>query len=568
MTTPFDSAAHALLELLSHRGIKYFLANSGSDLTGIVDGFAQRVEQGKHTPAPMAIPHENTLMTMAHGYYMVTGKPLAVMVHVNVGTANAMGALVNAHRSRVPVLFLAGRTPVTESGAKGTRRLYIHWNQESYDQAAMLREYVKWDYELREASQLETVIDRALSIAMSEPRGPVYLTLPRETLARPYDGPEFSRNHRYDLPSLHPDPAKIKKAAELMAGAKFVLVLVSSACRQSQTLEALVALANQTGCGVVSLNPEFLNFPIEHPNHLGFDPQPFFSDADLIIAVECDVPWYPASDQPEKKAQIIHIGVDPFYSHLPIRSFPSDVTIQSKPDIAVRELTQQMMHIGDENGQTVKTWRNNIKTHHEKITSQLLALPKTDSNDTAIDPAWASHCLNTLLDKDTIVVNEFDNCMKYQPNLIAGQYFCSPHGGHLGWGFGAALGAKLARPDKTVICTMGDGSYIFNVPSACHAAAGMHSLPILTIIYNNSSWHAVKRATLGMYPKGHAAQNKKFPLCSLYPDAGFEKICEAFGGYGVSVTDKNNVMASFKKALRVVKEEKRQALVNLICRRP
>jgi acetolactate synthase-1/2/3 large subunit len=568
MTTTFDNTADALLELLALRGIDYFLANSGTDFTGIVEGFARRAGVGKIAPAPMAIPHENPLMAMAHGYYLATGKPLATMTHVNVGTANTMGAIMNAHRSRVPILFMAGRTPVTESGHHGSRRFYIHWNQESFDQASMLREYVKWDYELREPSQLEAVVDRALAIAMSEPRGPVYLTLPRETLTNPYNGPEFSPRHRYDLPTLHPDPEKIRMAADLMASARFPLVVVSAACRRTETVKALVELADLTGCGVVSLNPEFHNFPIGHPAHLGFDPQALFADTDLIIAIECDVPWYPHSAQPEKKAKIVHIGVDPFFSHLPIRTFPSDVTIQSEPTSAIahliRQLTEQFIREVD----VVETRKRTVENRHREITGRLFSLPQTDPSDTTIDPAWASTCLNALLGEDTMVVNEFDNCMKHQPNLKPGQYFCSPHGGHLGWGLGAALGVKLGRPDKTVICTVGDGSYIFNVPSACHAAAAMHHLPVLTVVYNNQSWHAVKRATLGMYPDGHAARSGDFPLSRLHPDAGFEKICEAFGGYGEKVVDRREVGPALTRALHVVREGKRQALVNLVCRKP
>ena len=99
---------------------------------------------------------------MAHGYYLATGKPQAVMVHVNVGTANAVNGIINAARDRIPILFTAGRTPITERGLHGARDLCIHWAQESFDQAAMIREYVKWDYELRNFTQLEAVVDRAL----------------------------------------------------------------------------------------------------------------------------------------------------------------------------------------------------------------------------------------------------------------------------------------------------------------------------------------------------------------------------------------------------------------------
>ena len=115
------------------------------------------------------------------------------MVHVGVGTANALNGLINASRQNIPILFTAGRTPLTESGAlPAARNNYIHWAQEHFDQGGMLREFMKWDYELKHAEQVETVIDRALAIAKSEPQGPVYVTLPREILASDFSKNSFS----------------------------------------------------------------------------------------------------------------------------------------------------------------------------------------------------------------------------------------------------------------------------------------------------------------------------------------------------------------------------------------
>jgi acetolactate synthase-1/2/3 large subunit len=568
MTTGFENTAQALLELLELRGVDYFLANAGTDFASIVDGFARRIGDGKRAPKPLAVPHENPLFAMAHGYYMVSGKPLAAMVHVNVGTANAMGALMNAHRSRTPVLFMAGRTPLTEAGVAGGRSLYIHWNQESFDQAAMVREYVKWDYELRHPSQLESVLDRALAIAMSEPRGPVYLTLPREVLAAPYTGPAFCQAHRYDLPKLYPDPGSVDRAARLLADAEFPVVITSAAGRAPETVDLLEKLAETAGCGVVSFNPEFFNFPLEHPLHLGFDSEPVLSQADLILVVDCDIPWYPNRSNPRDDAAVVHVGNDPFYGHLPVRSYPSDVTLAGDPGAVLSELCRRAEDFAGAKAPAIAARKKRIQQRHRAVVSELRDGGREGPDDGAIDPAYASARLNYLLSGDEIVVNEYDNCMKIQSKLTAGHYYCSPHGGHLGWGLGAALGAKLARPDKTVVATIGDGSYMFNVPSACHSASAAHDLPVLTVVYNNQSWHAVKRATLGMHPQGWAVRNKDFPLSELYPSADYEKICAAFGGHGEKAEHPKEVGPALERALRVVREEKRQALVNLVCKRP
>jgi acetolactate synthase I/II/III large subunit len=178
-TISVENTAQAYLELLRALGVKYFFGNAGTDFASIIDGFARFAAEGKTTPVPIQVPHEFCAVSMAHGYHLVTGEPPLVMVHTTVGTANALCGLINAARANIPLVLSAGRTPITEAGHPGSRDLLIHWAQESFDQGAMVREYVKWDYELRSFSQLETVVRRAFAIAMSEPKGPVYLTLPR-----------------------------------------------------------------------------------------------------------------------------------------------------------------------------------------------------------------------------------------------------------------------------------------------------------------------------------------------------------------------------------------------------
>src|SRR5713226_321807 len=189
------SVAEAYLALLAERGVEYLFANAGTDFAPIVEAYAKAAHSGLPVPKPLLATHENLAMSMAHGYAAVSGRVPAVMVHVSVGTANAICGVFNAAREYVPILFTAGRSPLTEEGVFGARDTYIHWAQEMFDQAGMLREMVKWEYELRNGTQLETVIDRALSLATSAPQGPVYLSLPREVLAAPLPG------FAYDNPS-------------------------------------------------------------------------------------------------------------------------------------------------------------------------------------------------------------------------------------------------------------------------------------------------------------------------------------------------------------------------------
>src|SRR5262245_43755252 len=206
-----ETTAEAYLELLKDRGIDVFLGNAGTDFASLVEAFAKFEAEGRPAPRPLVVPHEFVAVSMAHGYYLGSGRPAAAMVHVNVGTGNASTAIISASRANVPILMSAGRTPVTEEGLLGARDLHIHWAQESFDQAAMLREYVKWDYELRTTVQLESVVDRAMEVMTAEPRGPVYLTLPREVLAtRPGAITINSPSRRQSRSERYPDPARIE----------------------------------------------------------------------------------------------------------------------------------------------------------------------------------------------------------------------------------------------------------------------------------------------------------------------------------------------------------------------
>src|SRR5688572_28807230 len=240
-----ETAAEAWLGLLAARGIEYLFANGGTDFAPVVEAYAKGQKLGWRLPEIVIVPHENMGIAMAHGYTMVTGRPQAMMVHVGVGTANSINGLINASRQNVPILFTAGRTPVTESGAlPAARNNYIHWAQEHFDQGGMLREFMKWDYELRHAEQVETVIDRGLAISKSEPQGPVYVTLPREVLASSFAG-GFSTQPTM-VPASPPavDPEALEEAAKLLGAAQHPLLITANGGRSLESSRAIEQLAH------------------------------------------------------------------------------------------------------------------------------------------------------------------------------------------------------------------------------------------------------------------------------------------------------------------------------------
>src|SRR6185437_9556728 len=192
-------------------------------------------------PKPILVPHENLAVSMAHGAYLMNGRPQAVMVHVNVGTANSINNLINASRDRIPIILAAGRTPITEKGAFGSRSRPIHWAQEMFDQAGMVRETVKWDYELRVPAQVGDVVSRAVEVSMARPRGPVYLVLPREPLSSTLSEPIGPVKPRPLSAAPHPDPHSIITLAEWIAAAERPLII--TAALPDDAVEPLAQLA-------------------------------------------------------------------------------------------------------------------------------------------------------------------------------------------------------------------------------------------------------------------------------------------------------------------------------------
>jgi acetolactate synthase-1/2/3 large subunit len=576
-TVPVENTAQAYLELLRDRGIKYFFGNGGTDFGPVIEAFAKLAAQGKSQPTPILVPHEFVAVSMAHGYYLVTGEPQAVMVHVTVGTANAASAVINAARSRVPMLFTAGRTPITEEGYRGARNIYIHWAQEAFDQAGLIREFIKWDYELRNFTQLETVVDRALEVAMTEPRGPVYLTLPREVLAEEHAEITFSSPSRHvgvigPSSTLYPDPARVKEAARILAEAQKPLIVTDALGRNPAAVNALVAFAESLAIPVIEFNHTHMNFPTDHPLHLGFTPtEPgsfYLEEADVILIIEADVPWYPSMGKPNEQAKVIHIGVDPLFIRYPIRGYPTDLVLTADAQVTLTTLTKELSKYRTKVKSTIQKRYEKLRKEHNRQRQSWEKEALSVKDDKPIDYRWLSHCINQVKDEDTIVVNEYDLVPTQVQFRHPGTYFSPSHSGSLGWGLGAALGTKLAASDKTVIATLGDGSYIFGVPTAAHFVAQAQNLPILVVVFNNQCWGSVRWSTANLYPQGWAVKTNNFPLSDLRPSPAYEKIVQAHDGYGERVENPEEVLTALQRALKVVKEEKRQAVLNVICKHP
>jgi len=205
-----------------------------------------------------------------------------------------------------------------------------------------------------------------------------------------------------------------------------------------------------------------------------------------------------------------------------------------------------------------------LRAKQKRAIEEVVATTRTQA---PLHPAWVCHCVDQVKGEDAIVIEEGPVVLEQLTLRRPGSFFRAQAGG-LGWGLGAALGAKLAAPERLVVCFQGDGSYMFGAPVAAHNVGRQYDLPVLYVVFNNAMWGAVRRATHSMYPAGHAARSTEEPFVRLDGTPHLERVVGASDGYGERVDDPAELPAALKRAVHAVTKERRQAVLNVITQAP
>ncbi len=552
------NAAEALLIRLKANGVDYLFANGGTDFAPVIEGLAHGLARDAEMPEVLVTPHETAAVAMAHGHYLMTGKAQAVMVHVNVGLANCVMGMINAASDNIPMLVMAGRTPITEHDRFGARMTPIQYGQEMRDQTAMVRELAKWDYEMRYGEQADLLVDRALAIANAEPKGPVYLALPREPLSEPVAAGAAIGPRQATPPAPLPDRAAVDQAAQWLAAAASPLVICQRGDPAGRLGAALAECAQRFALPVAEYWAVRNVLRSDHPMHAGYDSGPLVAEADVILVIDSQVPWIARNVQPGPDAKVIHVGPDPLFQRLPVRSFQSDLAIVGDPAAIVQQLHAALDRLGAGNAARGADMARRRAAELDEVREQALA-----GDGAPMTPAYVSHVLGQAMDDRAVLFNELGAVAAATNIRGPNRFFMAPYSGGLGWGLPAALGAKLADRDRLVVACVGDGSYMFANRVACHQIAEALELPILIVLINNGLWNAVDRATRLLYPGGHAVAMNTMPITSLAPSPDYGQIIGASRGWSEDVERGAALPAALERAIAVVRDEKRQALLNL-----
>lgn len=555
---PADDVGDALIAALAAGGVDHLFFTSGSEIGFFQEATAKARAMGNNkVPRLITVPHEHANLNAALGYAAVSGKPAITAAHVDVGTQHYGGAVHTAWRSGLPVVMTSGFPPTAYAGTKkGSRDEGGHlWMQETYDQNGIVRNYTKWDHRLTSVDNPGMVISRAIQVTRSEPCGPVYISFPKELTLERIDGARFPSADQLGIPRPSaPDADSAAEIAEQLVGARHPVVVVAGSGRNPDCVPALVELCELLGLAVVdSVQKAYLNFPFRHPL---FQAQPTLKDADVVLVLEADVPWVPGRNSPPEDAYVAAVGFDPIKLRIPTYEFTADLRVAADPLRAVHAITEvarglltdaDRKRIAERSARLGEASRARIEAIDQEALSR--------ATETPISPIWVTYQIGQMLDDNSLVLDDTlpgPRTRDYLPCNAPGSYFANP-GSSGGWAPGAALGAKLAAPERDVIAVTGDGFYMFGTPAPALWAAAHHNAPYLTVVYTNRSYTTGTSRIINNYgPESYAAKGG-FEGGYFDPPIDFAKEAEAAGAHGETVHDPAEVAPALRRGLEQVR---------------
>ncbi|XXH00972.1 hypothetical protein Hte_007323 [Hypoxylon texense] len=585
------TGASAILHALRSAGISHLFVNLGSDHPAFLAEFASQSHKELQI---FTSPNEMNALSAASGFAQITGRPAAVLVHVECGTQGLAGAVHNVSKGRIPVMILAGTVPVTMGGEIfGSRNEYIHWIQDVPDQRAIVRQYMRYDHEIRRPHNAAQIILRALQFATSSPQGPAYVIASRETLCEEFEETETQVHSLRDYgKNMAVEPIGLSRTAlvelsRALLEAERPLIVTSHCGRSARGFEALKAFAEGLSIPVHENAPIYNNFPTTSYLHQGHQwngggQLPALAEADIVLVIDSDVPWIPAQSRPSSNARIFHLDNDPLKEGTTLWALPCERRWKCDSPLALEQLLASIradaMFDQADTRCRVGERRNRLRERFAERSSKLRNAEQPRGDGRVTVPYFMSRLRDATADIRVVGLNESttnlgnvaDHLRHDLPLSLIGS-----GGGSLGWYSGAAVGASLAlrasgRSEDLVVAFTGDGTWLFGVPSCAYWMAKKYDTPFLTIIWNNGGWSSPKNAFLRLNPD--AAQDSQVEgrlsdrvMTSITPSPGFGKIAEGAGdAWWKIVTKADEVDDACKKGIEVVREERRCALIEVV----
>ncbi|KAI5863318.1 thiamine diphosphate-binding protein [Durotheca rogersii] len=564
------TASFGFFEALWEAGVSHCFVNLGSDHPSIIEAMVKGQRESKgNFPRVITCPNEMVAMSMADGYARLTGKPQCVIVHVDVGTQGLGAAVHNASTGRAPVLVFAGLSPYTIEGEmRGSRTEYIHWIQDVPDQKQIIGQYCRYAAELKTGKNVKQMVNRALQFATSAPQGPVYLVGAREVMEEEIEPYSLEQGVWDPVVLGGLTPKASKEIAEALLGAERPLLITGFSGRNQKIPSALVELADTVkGLRVLDTGGSDMCFPASHPGWLGlrFGLDPAIEESDVIVLLDCDVPWITSRNRPKEGIKIFHIDVDPLKQMMPVFYVPAQRRYRADALISIEQITSDAKGLAPSLDAAVvaKKW-DALKASYEERLADILTLTKP-AEDGSFGSGHLSRTLRSLCPQDTIWAIEAVTNTQFvhdniRPELPGSWINCG--GGGLGWSGGGALGIKLASDalnggkGKFVVQIVGDGTFLFSVPGSVYWISRRYNIPVLTVVLNNKGWNAPRKSMLLVHPDGlgSKATNEEINI-SFDPVPDYGGIAKAAAGgeiFTARVDKAQDLERTIREAIKVV----------------
>ena len=549
------NGAAILIDVLNGNGVDAIICSPGSEWPPVWEELARRRATNEPVPEYLNVRHEETAIAMASGYAKATGKLPAVLIHTTPGALNAGLGLRAAFHEEIPMLVCAGESiDFGESPGFDPGGQWVRYLADRGGPARFVENCVKWSFGVNSRAVFASTIHRACQIAMTPPRGPVFLSLPFEFLFAEASGP---------IPKSFPKPVaasaapNIDEAVRLLAASKRPLIITDTAGHASGAVTKLVDLAELICAPVVEATRQmYFNFPRDHYLHGGFDAAPYIADSDLVFLVGAVAPWHPPSAGPKGGAKVMTLDVNPLRTDLPYWGYEIDLSMPGEIEASLTAIVDGLKSQNlAQKAARVETLKAENRQRRIAWSDQAVSA----KSSTPIDPHWFCHVLNRVLPPDAIVVEETIThripIVRMLDRLGPGRHFGAESGG-LGLGMGIALGLKCVHPDKSVIALIGDGSFNYNPVLAALGFAQEYGRPIVTVVMNNGGYLSMKRGITDLYPDGWAAKSDTFFGHLIEPSPQYAALAVAFGGEGETVEDPTQIEPALRRAFEVERSGK------------
>ena len=536
------SGKRAFLDLLKQEGVGIVFGNPGTTELPLMDAFA--VENDIRYILGL---QEAALMAMADGYAQASGKLTVLNLHVAPGLGNAMGMLYDAQMAGSPILVTAGQ--------QDTEYL-IQEPILSADLPTLARPFVKFSAQVDRLQDLPTLVHRAAKTALAPPTGPVFLALPGDILKNDADI-DLQEPTRI-APRMRGDIDAVHAAADLLSKAERPVIIAGDAVAQSRAHKELAALAELLGAPVYTeFVPNTASFPSSHPLYRGSmtrsqqGVREVLDRHDLLFSVGGDMfTWsLPSKVEPMPPGmKLIHLDTDPWQIG---KNYPAQVGILGDPKATLPDITAATRDRLTASARAAAATR--LKSATDAIKGErdaFRAKARAMAGKTPVQPLALLEAIGAMLPKDAVVIEEILSSAPGARSLINSddeQSFFALRGGGIGWGLPAAIGAKLALPDRPVVAMIGDGSAMYTVQALWTAAH--YKLPVIWVIFNNTSYRILKQRLVNM--RGLAEQADNFVGMELInPAIDFVGLARSLGIEGQRATTVKDTTDLIGKALK------------------